>query len=185
MNSLIFLAISAFVTVSGETTCDDCLSFCGKLGADFLTDTSIAEQIEIITANICPGADDPVGCTAGITTWWADIIRAMDPVFLEPNMICAELGACSALRTFTGEATCDDCLAGVEGVAAIISSEKKIAEIIEFLNGDGFCTGTGDTATCSSAITGTMPYVMPVLAGALVERETRLCCELTDAGLCC
>ena len=34
---------------------------------------SIAEQIEIIVANVCPGATDPAGCESGIRENWEAI----------------------------------------------------------------------------------------------------------------
>ena len=34
---------------------------------------SIAEQIEIIVANVCPGVEDPAGCEEGVRGNWETI----------------------------------------------------------------------------------------------------------------
>jgi len=145
---------------------------------------SIAEQIEIIVANVCPGAEDPVGCEAGMRTWWEGIAMAMFPVFLEPNQVCMDLGACM-IKSLTGEPTCEECTGNIAKVAALIGSEEKIAEVIAFLNGDGFCGASPDPATCVTAIEGTMPYVMPVLAAVLGEGAEGYCCDLSSIAVCC
>merc|ERR1711909_251734 len=155
-------AIAILALISGsraDVTCDDCLTFGGAMLDYLMSDASIAEQTGIIVANVCPGAEDPAGCEAGMRAWWSGIAMAMYPVFLEPNDVCMQLGAC-AIKT-------------------LIGSEEKIAEVIAFLDGDGFCGTSPDPATCVTAIDATMPYVMPVLAGVLSEGAAGYCCELS------
>ena len=56
----------------------------------------------------------------------------MYPVFLEPNAVCESLGECK-VRSLVAKPTCEDCVAGVNGVAAFISNEEMVVEVIEFL----------------------------------------------------
>ena len=47
--------------------------FLGAMLDYLMSDASIAEQTEIIVANVCPGAEDPAGCEAGMRAWWSGI----------------------------------------------------------------------------------------------------------------
>merc|ERR1711988_87581 len=82
------------------------------------------------------------------------------------------------------EPTCEDCTGAVNSVGDVIESEAKIAEIMDFLKGDGYCGSLGD-ADCVAVIDALMPYAMPTLAGLLRERAAQFCCDLSTGGICC
>lgn len=150
-----------------------------------MSDASIAEQTGLLVAVLCPGAEDVAECEAAIPMYWPGIALAMYPVFLEANSVCGQVGACkknSYQKVMSP--TCDECTGGVAAVANIIGMESTIAEIMDFLKGDGYCGSLGDDA-CVEVIDALMPYAMPALAGVLVERAETLCCELSTDALCC
>ena len=185
MKMLIVIALTYLASsANAEFTCDDCLSFAGKLGGYLQSAGSIEEQIEILVASVCPLLDDPAGCETGVRTWWEGIGLAMYPVFLEANSVCELLGACGQ-KSVVKAPTCDECTGSIAAVAGVIESADKIAEIIEFLKGDGFCVGTGAAEGCGVYIDAFMPAAMPVLAGVLTDRAETYCCELSDEGICC
>merc|ERR1711915_279176 len=167
-----------------DITCDDCLTFGGNMLDYLMSAESIAEQIEIINANVCPGAEDPAGCEAGIRAWWEGIAMAMYPVFLEPNSVCGELGACM-IKNLVGEPTCDECTGSVAAVAALIGSEEKIAEVIAFLNGDGFCEPALTQPPVTPPLKAPCPMSCPSLAAVLEEGAEGYCCDLSSTGVCC
>ena len=115
----------------------------------FLSEESIVEQTAVIVAQVCPGADDPMGCETGINAWWGEIgkltvelmkllimyISAMAayPKFLDPMMVCGQLNICMEnIKTLVAEPTCEECTQSVAAVADIFLAESD--EVIEFLN---------------------------------------------------
>merc|ERR550539_855764 len=126
-----FAAIAVLALISGsraDVTCDDCLTFGGAMLDYLMSDASIAEQTEIIVANVCPGAEDPAGCEAGMRAWWSGIAMAMYPVFLEPNDVCMQLGAC-AIKTLTGEPTCDECVGSSKLLLVSLDRRRRLPKL--------------------------------------------------------
>merc|ERR1719361_2767418 len=67
---LFLLALACLASANGEVTCDECVASMGKLVDRLTGDESIQEQIGILLGNICPGAEDPAACEAGIGAAW-------------------------------------------------------------------------------------------------------------------
>merc|ERR1711915_133115 len=175
------LTFCLVATASADITCDDCLIFGGNMQTYLMSAESIAEQIEIIVANVCPGVEDPAGCEEGVRGNWETIALAMYPVFLDANDLCMQLGAC-AVKSLTSVPTCDECTGSLAAIAGLISDEGQIAEIVAFLQGDAFCAGDAD---CGAAIAEGMPVIMPVLAAVLTENAATYCCEQSPSAVCC
>jgi len=142
---------------------------------------SIAEQIEIITANVCPGTSDPARCETGIRANWEAIAMAMYPVFLNADDLCIKLGAC-ALKSLVALPTCDECTGSVAAISGMISMPDTINEVVAFLQGDAFCMGE---AECVADVAEGMPLIMPVLAAVLTENAAQYCCEQSPSAVCC
>lgn len=43
------------------------------LEARLESEESLAEQAAILVGTLCPQAEDPAGCEAGLNTWWSGI----------------------------------------------------------------------------------------------------------------
>jgi len=182
MNTFTALLTACLVAAaSADITCEDCTIFGNNMQAHLMSAESIAEQIEIILANVCPEATDPAGCESGITENWEAIAMAMYPVFLNAEDLCMELGAC-ALKSLVATPTCDECTGSVAAIAAMISAEETINEVVAFLQGDGFCMGDAD---CGASAAAGMPLIMPVLADHLTETAAEHCCEFSPSAVCC
>jgi len=182
MNSFTALLTACLVAAaSADITCEDCTIFGTNMQAYLMSAESIAEQIEIIVANVCPGATDPAGCESGIRENWEAIAMAMYPVFLNAEDLCMKLGAC-AQKSLVALPTCDECTGSVAAIADMISSEETINEVVAFLQGDGFCMGDAD---CSASAAAGMPLIMPVLAAVLTENAAQYCCEQSPSAVCC
>merc|ERR1712226_1001034 len=91
---LFLLALACLASANGEVTCDECVASMGKLVDRLTGDESIQEQIGILLGNICPGAEDPAACEAGIGMAWPEIARAMYPVYLEGASVCGQIMGC-------------------------------------------------------------------------------------------
>merc|ERR1711973_701074 len=159
MKSFVAIVLACLVSaISGEITCDDCLQFAGEMQTHFMSAESVAEQTELLIEALCPQSSDPG--------------------------MCGDLGACK-VKSLLSEPTCDECTGAFAMVAEILGSEAKIAEVIEFLKGDGFCAGNADADMCVQFVDAAMPYAMPVLASLLVDRAAEHCCEMSSSGICC
>merc|ERR1711970_1515423 len=107
----------------------------------------------------------------------ADCVKVVDALmpYAMPNSVCSQLGVCKKnLKTLMTGPTCDECTGSIAQVATVIESEAQIAEIIAFLEGDGYCGSRGD-ADCVKVVDALMPYAMPALAGLLRERAAQFC----------
>merc|ERR1719228_2503447 len=174
MKLILAIAVACLVpAIKADFTCEDCLTF------------GTAVQTELLVAILCPQAADPAECDAAIRGYWSGIATAMYPVFLEANSVCSQLGVCKKnLKTLMTGPTCDECTGSIAQVATVIESEAQIAEIIAFLEGDGYCGSLGD-ADCVKVVDAPMPYAMPTLAGLLRERAAQFCCDLSTEAICC
>jgi len=183
MKLILAIAVACLApAIKADFTCDDCITFGTAMQGYLMTADSIAEQTELLVAILCPQADDPAVCDSAIRGYWSGIATAMYPVFLEANSVCSQLGVCK--KTFLAAPTCDECTGSIGAVADVIESEAQIAEIIAFLEGDGYCGSLGD-ADCVAVVDALMPYAMPTLAGLLRERAAQFCCDLSTEGVCC
>merc|ERR1712226_1306436 len=152
---LFLLALACLASANGEVTCDECVASMGKLVDRLTGDESIQEQIGILLGNICPGAEDPAACEAGIGAAWPEIARAMYPVYLEGASVCGQIMGCQ-LRDWT----CDECTGGL----AAIGGQHA------------------DQASCPDDVGRLMPLAMPILAAVLTETAPEICQDIN--GVC-
>jgi len=181
MQSYIALLLACFVSaISADVTCDDCLAFAGNMQTHLMGAESVAEQTKLLATTLCPTSPDPAMCDSAIREWWSKIAAAMYSEFLEPNSICSDLGPCK-VKSLVRTPTCDECKGAIGALSAKMQSEETIVEISEFLLG-GICAGDD---VCSTIVNEGMPYIMPVLAAALVAEDAEHCCEQSPSGVCC
>merc|ERR1712112_744686 len=83
LSMLAFATLASLLAVSSaQVTCDECKTAGAAMVARLTGEESIAEQVAVLVGTLCPGAEDPAGCEAGIPTAWPEIATAMYPVFL-------------------------------------------------------------------------------------------------------
>merc|ERR1712107_969555 len=67
MKTIFSLTFSALLAMaSASITCDECLSFTGKVAANMAEEKSVADQITLLVSTLCPMTQDPVACDDGL-----------------------------------------------------------------------------------------------------------------------
>ena len=57
----------------------------------------------------------------------------MNPVFLDPQDVCSQIGECTAVKSITAVPSCEECVDLIFAMTAVIAREQKIAEVVEYL----------------------------------------------------
>merc|ERR1719369_1358208 len=98
-----------FITMalaSSEATCEDCKAVVTAIASFTTSKESIVNQIDILLAEVCPGAEDPEGCVEGLPGFWADIANILWPGYWDPEAVWrACLGSGLILPTSYGQDT--------------------------------------------------------------------------------
>merc|ERR1711973_278833 len=158
--------------ISAEITCQECLAFTGNMEKHLTEDEIVATQVEILVDTLCPQAEDVPECDATIKAWWPKIAAALFPVAIEPEHLL-------------GAATCQECVQATVDIANIIKLESQVKLAVDLLKGDILCAVDADPATCVRVVELLVPYAVPVLSQALVDRAEEHCCEFSPSKICC
>merc|ERR1711997_1237911 len=107
-------ALLATASATTEVGCEDCKALVSTLGMYLSSEESIAKQVEILLAEICPQAEDPEACMEGLPDFWAKIAMMLWPGYYNPEeeFMCMQEGLCGAPGS-RDAMTCDECLAGI------------------------------------------------------------------------
>merc|ERR1711937_560510 len=163
LSMLAFATLASLLAVSSaQVTCDECKTAGAAMVARLTGEESIAEQVAVLVGTLCPGAEDPAGCEAGIPEAWPEIAMAMYPVFQDR------------------ETTCELCLDGISRIDASLTAQ--VEDIIAFLQGEAFCGNHPDVETCPEDVDGLIRAAVPILGAAFVEAGTEICQDI--AGVC-
>merc|ERR1712058_160068 len=177
LSMLVLATLASLLAVSSaQVTCDECKTAGANLVARLTGEESIAEQIAVLVGTLCPGAEDPAGCEAGIPEAWPEIAMAMYPVFLDPETTCSANDDSPCSR----EITCELCLDGISRIEAYLTAQ--VEDIIAFLQGEAFCGNHPDVETCPEDVDGLIRAAVPILGAAFVEAGTEICQDI--AGVC-
>ena len=101
MKLLIALATVLSITAtSAEWTCDDCTAVVNSNAAYLTSEESIAKQVDILLAEVCPQVDNVDGCLAGLPDFWNKIAMVLWPGYYsaEEEWMCAPLCMAKAVR---------------------------------------------------------------------------------------
>merc|ERR1739849_25133 len=149
LSMLAFATLASLLAVSSaQVTCDECKTAGAAMVARLTGEESIAEQVAVLVGTLCPGAQDPAGCEAGIPAAWPEIAMAMYPVFLEPETVCSANDDSPCAR----EITCELCLDGIGRLEAYLTAQEE--DIIAFLQGEAFCGNHPEVETCQKMLMG-------------------------------
>merc|ERR1712107_79641 len=182
MKTIFSLTFSALLAMaSASITCDQCLSFTGKVAANMAEEKSVADQITLLVSTLCPMTQDPVACDDGLRTYWPEMASIIYSTYLDSKKVCGQLGLCGFKLGLGSEATCGDCTDGVNGVASLLVGRAKVKEMIELVKGK-VCLGNEN---CNYSVKETLPFAMPIIAEILIVRAPTFCCNFSTGGLCC
>merc|ERR1712083_527397 len=132
----VFLVLSAALLATASATtevgCEDCKALVSTLGMYLSSEESIAKQVEILLAEICPQAGDP--------DFWMKIAMMLWPGYYNPEeeFMCMQEGLCGAPGSREAM-TCDECLDGVKATIDQLLSEEFVSGIVAWLSGEEFC----------------------------------------------
>ena len=101
MKLLFALATVLSITAtSAEWTCDDCTAVVNSIAAYLTSEDSIAKQVDILLAEVCPQTETPDECLAGLPDFWKRIAMVLWPGYYaaEEDWMCAPLCMAKAVR---------------------------------------------------------------------------------------
>ena len=182
---LLLSALAGLTTATQEASCDECKEAAVAFMDRLLTTDSITEQISVLVTSLCPLAEDPATCEAGLNGNWEAIANILYPVFLEPEEACERADICKPTLTtpaYAREWTCEECTGAVYIFAAFIEEENTIEDAIVLLQGEQFCGNGEHTEDCGQLVAELMPEALPVLAVLFAESAAPLCLEIL--GVC-
>ena len=92
------LALSTILVLSSASPCEDCTSLVTTLSMFFTSDESVKIQVDTLLAKLCPGADDPDACVAGLPDLWSRVAWVLWPGYYNPSepFMCATDDICGA-----------------------------------------------------------------------------------------
>jgi len=182
---LLVSTLAGLSTATQEASCDECKVAAVALMDRLLTADAITQQISVLVTSLCPLAEDPATCEAGLNGNWESMANILYPVFLEPEEACERADLCKpALTTpaYAREWTCEECTGAVYILAAFMEEKTTIEDAIVLLQGEQFCGNGEHTEDCGELVAKLMPEALPVLAVLFAESAALLCLELL--GVC-
>merc|ERR1711874_283024 len=167
---IFFTALLSTVFATTEIGCEDCKALVSTLGKYLSSEESIARQVDILLAEVCPGASDPDACVEGLPEFWGDVAMMLWPGYYNPDeeFMCMREGLCGAPGSREAM-TCDECLDGIKATIDQLLSEEFISGIVDALSGNGFCGGMTEKPNpeeCAAIIAELIPAALSILAGS-------------------
>jgi len=173
----LIVVLSALLAIASADPCSDCTAVVTTIATYLTSEDSIARQVEVLLAEVCPGADDPDMCVAGLPDFWAKIAMMLWPGYYNPEepWMCATEDICGAPGAKLAM-TCEECTNGIQGAIDQLLSEEFVTGIVEWLSGEEFCGMDEDPEMCANVIAELIPAALPALAaGFTVEGAQDIC----------
>ena len=101
MKFLFALATVLSITAaSAKWTCDDCTAVVNSISAYLTSEESLAKQVDILLAEVCPQTENPDGCLEGLPDFWNSIAMLLWPGYYtaDADWMCAPLCAAKSVR---------------------------------------------------------------------------------------
>merc|ERR1712088_499986 len=138
----LYAVLVATASATTEVGCEDCKALVSTLGMYLSSEESISKQVEILLAEVCPGAQDPDACVEKLPAFWSQIASMLWPGYYNPEeeFMCMQEGLCGAPGAREAM-TCD------EG-------------IVEWLSGEEFCGMQEDEEMCANVIAELIPAAL-------------------------
>merc|ERR1719370_2125902 len=173
MKLLVTLSTLLALTSAENWPCEDCHAVVSTLATYLTSEESLANQIDILLAEVCPDAEDPEGCVAGLPEFCAMILW---PGYWDPEAawMCATEDICPSQSRGM---TCQECFDGIKAGIEQLLLPSTITGIVEALSGDVFCGATETPEECANIIAALIPVALPALAGSGGSEEnlTAIC----------
>merc|ERR1711874_71711 len=182
---IFFTALLSTVFATTEIGCEDCKALVSTLGKYLSSEESIARQVDILLAEVCPGASDPDACVEGLPEFWGDIAMGMWPAYYNPDeeFMCMREGLCGAHGS-RDAMTCDECLDGINASINQLLTEEFVSGFVAWLSGEEFCGRLEDPEMCANIIAELLPAALPALAKAFEPETAMGVCNMAVADTC-
>merc|ERR1719328_997270 len=175
----LILALSALLAISSADQCSDCTAVVTTLATYLTSEESISRQVDVLLAEVCPGAEDVDACVAGLPDFWSRVAMVLWPGYYnaDAEWMCAPL--CKVR-----EITCEECFEGLQKGVEQLLQEETIAAIVEALSGDAFCAQSEDSERCAGAIEVLIPLALPALTANPDEEAGKMVCNGAIPDIC-
>ena len=92
--------ILSITATSAEWTCDDCTAVVNSIAAYLTSEESIAKQVDILLAEVCPMDENPEDCLGELPDFWKRVAMVLWPGYYaaEADWMCAPLCMAKAVR---------------------------------------------------------------------------------------
>ena len=93
-------AVLSITATSAEWTCDDCTAVVNSISAYLTSEESLAKQVDILLAEVCPQTADPEVCLFGLPEFWKSVAMVLWPGYYtaDADWMCAPLCAAKSVR---------------------------------------------------------------------------------------
>merc|ERR1712088_844914 len=158
----LYAVLVATASATAEVGCEDCKALVSTLGMYLSSEESIAKQVEILLAEVCPGAQDPDACVEKLPAFWSQIASMLWPGYYNPEeeFMCMQEGLCGAPGS-RDAMTCDECLAGIHASVDQLLTEEFVTGVVAWLSGEEFCGTMEDPEMCANIIAELIHAALP------------------------
>ena len=68
---VLLFSVFSITSASSDPTCEDCIAVVNTLASFLTSEESLANQIDILLAKVCPMDEEPEVCVAELPAFWA------------------------------------------------------------------------------------------------------------------
>ena len=93
------LSLSALLGLAAaSSSCEDCTHLVTTMATYLTSEESMARQVEVLLASVCPGTEDPDNCVAKLPEFWMAVGAVLWPGYYDPFAVwmCAKPDVCGA-----------------------------------------------------------------------------------------
>jgi len=160
-------------------------------------EAAVAEQADNMATILCPMTAAPDQCANQTRTEWPTLAGVLYTKFLEPSLVCYEMGMCDerddSLQQLTpqqlppqlksGTGSCQFCSGDLFSFAGYILDTNERTRWIEYLQTSDYCGSLSADPNCEEHVPARLPYYLLVLAESIFIGARDTCCQLDEA--CC
>merc|ERR1712121_425247 len=183
----LIVALSALLANSSADQCEDCTAVVTTLATYLTTEESISRQVDVLLAEVCPGAEDVDACVTNLPDFWMRVAMVLWPGYYNPleEWMCATDDICGAPGAKSKLAmTCEECTNGIAASIEQLLSEEFVMGIVDALSGDGFCGMEEDPELCANVIAQLIPLALNALAANGDPAAATAICNMAIPDTC-
>merc|ERR1712088_459158 len=172
---------STLVAIASANTCTDCTAVVNAIVEASISDESINTQQAILVGALCPGAEDPAQCEAGLPDFWKAIALRLWPAYYNPEAewMCGPTCA----NPSDDPTTCEECCAGLQASLDQLVDPRTIDAIVERFVASDFCSTIPDER-CPEFLEAVLREGIPILVAGNDPSGYPGFCDFALPGTC-